>query len=171
MEHISGYALNRLMRDSVVIGASEAMTREANRLRLHAVTIISPPEGYHPTTLEVAYALSQQLHVLRHNIRISRLQPGLFLADFMMSLERDHALCKGYIEAARSPPSYRQAGAREKEPMYCWAEDMEPMDHGRSWFRSPSRSAREMEYLQHAGEDWECRRSRSPGCQGHSWDN
>jgi hypothetical protein len=47
------------MRYGVVIGTSEAMTREANCLRLHAVTIVSPLEGYHPTTLEVAYALSQ----------------------------------------------------------------------------------------------------------------
>jgi hypothetical protein len=93
------------MRDDIAIVASEAMTHEANRLKLHAVTIISPPDGYHSSTLEVAYALSQQLHVPRHNIRVSRLRLRLFLVDFMMSPECARALCKGYIEAARSPLS------------------------------------------------------------------
>jgi hypothetical protein len=59
MEHIPGYALNHPMRDGVAIVASEAMTCEANRLKVHAVTIVSLPDGYHPSTLEVAYALSQ----------------------------------------------------------------------------------------------------------------
>lgn len=61
MAHAPGYALNRPMCNGVVIVASESMTQEA--LKLHAVTIVSPPKGYCPSNLEVAYTLSQQLHV------------------------------------------------------------------------------------------------------------
>jgi hypothetical protein len=43
-----------------------------------------------------------------------------------------------------------------------WAGEGEFLDRGRSWSRSPSRSARGRELLQHASEDWERRRSRSP---------
>jgi hypothetical protein len=65
MEHILGHALNRPMRNDVVI------TRAANRLKLHMVTIVSPPEGYRPRTLEVAYTLSLQLNVQWQNISTS----------------------------------------------------------------------------------------------------
>jgi hypothetical protein len=62
------------------------------------VTISTPPESYRPRTLEVSHALSQQLHVPRYDIRVSRLKPGTFLADFKLCPERDRALCKQFIE-------------------------------------------------------------------------
>lgn len=102
LEHVPGHAVNRPMRNGVIIVASEIMTQEANRLKLHAVTVAAPPDGFHVGTLEVAYALCQQLHVPRHNISVSRLRPGHFLVDFKMSSERDHALCKQYIEIGKS---------------------------------------------------------------------
>jgi len=58
MENIPGYALNRPARSSLVIVSIETMSRKANRLVLHVVTIAVPPEGYCPSAIEVGYALS-----------------------------------------------------------------------------------------------------------------
>jgi hypothetical protein len=75
------------------------MTRETNRLLLHGVVITTSPERYRPNTIELGYALSAQLHVPRSSIlRVTCVCPGELLAEFRASPERDHALCKGYIE-------------------------------------------------------------------------
>lgn len=71
MEYVAGHALNHPMHNSVVIVASETMSKEAERLKLHAVTISTPLESHCPSTLKVSYALSQQLHVPRYDIRVS----------------------------------------------------------------------------------------------------
>jgi hypothetical protein len=52
----------------------------------------------------------------------------------------------------RSPPSYRRA----------LVGDVELMDRGRTFNRSPLRSEHGRDFLPHASEDWERRRSRSP---------
>jgi hypothetical protein len=43
-----------------------------------------------------------------------------------------------------------------------WVEELEFQDRGRSWSHSPFQSTRGRECLQHASEDWERCRSRSP---------
>jgi hypothetical protein len=139
MEYVAGHSLNRPMRSSVVIVASDAMTEEAERLRLHAVIISTPPESYRPSTLEVSYALSQQLHVPRYSIRVSSLKPGVFLADFKICQERDRALCKQFIEIGGTMlpiRPWRSAGGAtectwwyhvkvvmEDVPLEAWNED------------------------------------------------
>lgn len=98
MENVPGHALNRPARSSVVLASGEAMSREAKRLMLHAVTIVTPPGGYSPSISEVGYALSNQLHVARGNFHVAPLKPGEFLADFKASPEHDRAFLKSFIE-------------------------------------------------------------------------
>lgn len=64
---------------------------------LHVVTIVVPLGGNQASTLDMTHALSRQLHVPRHDITISCLKPGEFIAVFKLSLVRDRALCKGSI--------------------------------------------------------------------------
>lgn len=102
MEYVAGQVLNRPMRSSIVIVASETMTQEADRLRLHAVTISAPVDDYRLSTQEVAYALCKQLRVPRYNVRVSLLRPGLFLADFKVCPECDRAVYKQFIQLGGS---------------------------------------------------------------------
>lgn len=46
----------------------------------------------------MSYALWGQLHIPRHNIKVSRYGPGRFLAVFGSPAERDHTMCKGFVE-------------------------------------------------------------------------
>ena len=55
----------------------------------------------------------------------------------------------------RSLPTYRQALMGELEPV-------EYVERGRTMARSPSRSGRERDTLEHVAYEWERRRSRSP---------
>ncbi|KAG0541121.1 hypothetical protein BDA96_03G468800 [Sorghum bicolor] len=64
------------------------------------------------------------------------------------STEAEHS---GRVRA-RSPPAYHMAGATDRAML----------DHGRQISRSPERTARGRDALQHASEDWERRRLRSP---------
>lgn len=89
---------NRPARSSVALVATDTMTQEANRLLLHGV-VITTPEGYRPGTIELGYALSAQIHVPWSSIlRVTRLRPGKYLAEFRASPERDCALLKGFVE-------------------------------------------------------------------------
>ena len=58
MENILEYALDHPARSSLVMVSTETMSHEANRLVLHAVTVVVPAEGYCPSAIEVGYALS-----------------------------------------------------------------------------------------------------------------
>ncbi|CAD6226598.1 unnamed protein product [Miscanthus lutarioriparius] len=50
-----------------------------------ATIVASPHNVYRPSTSEVAYALSQQLHVLRHNIMVTSHKPGGFVVEFKLT--------------------------------------------------------------------------------------
>jgi hypothetical protein len=78
------------------------MTKEANRLRAHAVVMSSPATGYRSNALEVSYARAEQLFVPRYNITVTKHSLDLFLAEFKLPTEEDHALCKGSIDIGGS---------------------------------------------------------------------
>jgi len=115
------------------------MARQAGRLSAHAVEVSMPEEGYRPQTLEVAYALSGQLRVPRHNLRVSRRSSDTFLAEFKSAPERDRAVSRGSIDIGGSSlpiRPWRSAGGAvervwwyhakvtmEKVPMEAWNED------------------------------------------------
>lgn len=126
------------MPGRVAIVASETMADEASRLLVHAAIITVQPEGYFPTTLEVAYALARQLHVPRYNIHVTRFSHD-FLTGFTFALKRVWALCKGSIDIGGSTLSirpWRSAGgttkttwwfhvkvAMETVPLEAWNEE------------------------------------------------
>jgi len=85
-----------------------------------------------PSTPEVADALSRHLQVPHYNILVTSHKPGFFVVEF------------------------RQA------PECCaWMEDTTLMGRGCPISRSPS-SGQRRDYLPHATEEWERRRSQSP---------
>lgn len=102
MAFVPGQALQRPARNHVNIVATEGVLREANRLRTHAVIISAPQEGYRSNALEVGYALWAQLRIAQHNIRVSRLRPGQFIAVFGAPTERDRAMMQGFMEIGGS---------------------------------------------------------------------
>lgn len=71
MEYVPSQAQNHRTLGRVAILATETMAHEANHLLTHTIVIQVPQDGQHPSTLEVAYALSMQLHVPRYNIRVT----------------------------------------------------------------------------------------------------
>jgi hypothetical protein len=58
----------------------------------------SPMTGYHSNALEVSYARVEQLFVPWYNITVTKHSLDLFLAEFKLPTEEDHALCKGSID-------------------------------------------------------------------------
>jgi hypothetical protein len=98
-----------------------------------------PEEGYRPTTLEVAYALSGQLRVPRFDVCVTRRDCNTFLAEFKLAMERDRAVGRGFINIGGSClpiRPWRSAGGAaetvwwyhakvtlEKIPMEAWNED------------------------------------------------
>lgn len=102
MEHTPGFPSRRPMLGRTAIIATDSMAREAARLLAHAVEVSMPEEGYRPTMLEVAYALSGQLRVPRHNLRVTRRNSDTFLVEFKMAPERDRAVGRGSIDIGGS---------------------------------------------------------------------
>ncbi|RLN39845.1 hypothetical protein C2845_PM01G26800 [Panicum miliaceum] len=97
MEYVPRLPLQRPERAPMVVVASKAAEREAARLCDHAVLISADPNGYKPSVLEVAYGLSQQLRIPRHNIRVSRHRPEDFLAEFDFAPQQDRAVGAGQL--------------------------------------------------------------------------
>jgi hypothetical protein len=64
----------------------------------HAIVVFAPMDGYRPSSLEVANALSHQLHVPCISFRVTRHKSDAFIADFNLAPERDRAFYKGFIE-------------------------------------------------------------------------
>ena len=64
--------------------------------------ISSLATGYRSNALEVYYALVGQLYVTRHNITVTKHSPNLFLVEFKLPPEKDHAICKGSIDIGGS---------------------------------------------------------------------
>ena len=139
MEHTPGFPSRRQTLGRTALVMTDAMSRAAARLLAHAVEVTMPEEGYRPSTLEVAYALSGQLHVPRLNIRVSRRNSDTFLAEFKMAPERDRAVGRGSIDIGGSSlpiRPWRSVGGAvervwwyhakvtlEKVPMEAWNED------------------------------------------------
>ena len=139
MEHTPGFPSRRPTLGRTALVMTDAMSRAAARLLAHAVEVTMPEEGYRPSTLEVAYALSGQLHVPRLNIRVSRRNSDTFLAEFKMAPERDRAVGRGSIDIGGSSlpiRPWRSVGGAvervwwyhakvtlEKVPMEAWNED------------------------------------------------
>lgn len=114
----TGHPSHRPALKRITIAATESMVRASNHLLTHAVMVSAPREGYRPSSMEVSYALSHQLHVPRHNItKVTRHKLGVFLAEFKVSSERDHAVCKGSINIGGSVITlrpWRSAGGSEE---------------------------------------------------------
>lgn len=113
MAYAPSQATHRSALSHVAILDTENMTREEDRLLSHAAVPSAPQDVYCLSTPEVAYALSHQLHVHRHNIMVTRHKPGVFMVEFRLAPQ-----------------------------CHTGMEDMEPMDRGRPISRSPTRGWR-----------------------------
>lgn len=103
MEYVPGQASQRPTRAHVNIASTEGVMREANRLRTHAVFVSAPLGGYQATATEVAYALWGQLHIPRHDIKVSRHGRGKYVAEFELPTERDRAMGQGSVLIGGQP--------------------------------------------------------------------
>lgn len=87
MAYAPSQATHHSALSHVAILDTENMTREADRLLSHAAVPSAPQDVYCSSTPEVAYALSHQLHVLRHNIMVTCHKPGVFVVEFRLAPE------------------------------------------------------------------------------------
>lgn len=98
MVYVPGQPLHQPALGRVAILSTETMARESSRMLTHAVVISAPMDGYRPSTLEVANALSHQLHVPRINFHVTRHKSDAFITAFNLAPERDRAFYKGFVE-------------------------------------------------------------------------
>lgn len=117
-DYVPGLPEHRPVMTRALVFDTDEILAEAQDWMAHAVFVVAPEGAFPATTLEVTHALSQQLRLPPHNIKVSQHRPEDFLVKFDFAPQRDRAVAARFFNIAGSAYEVRS-----------WRPDAHTMPH------------------------------------------